>query len=91
MGLNMAVWVWRDARMAENGNAPATKADIQELGTELKGMIERVETNLVTEFHKWARTYEVRARSTTTVVHGFEERLGFLEERVSDLERRRDR
>ena len=77
--------------MPENGNAPATKADIQELRAEVRALIERVETNLLTEFHKWSRTYEIRARGTTTAVHGFDERLGFLEERVSDLERRRDR
>jgi hypothetical protein len=75
--------------MAENGSgsAPATKADIHEL----RELIERVETNLLTEFHKWARTYEIRARGTSTVVFGFDERLGLLEERVSELERRRDR
>lgn len=81
--------------MAENGNAPVTKSDlkseIEALEKRLTYLIERVETSLLTEFHKWSRTYEVRVRGTTTVVHGFEERLGFLEERVSDLERRRDR
>ena len=77
--------------MAENGNEPATKADIRELEERLRQFVERIETNLLTEFHKWSRTYEIRARGTTTMVVGFEERLGLLEERVSDLERRRER
>jgi hypothetical protein len=43
--------------MADNGGAPATKADIQELRDELKELIERVETRLLTEFHKCAQTH----------------------------------
>ena len=77
--------------MAENGNEPATRADIQELGGELRSLIERVETSLLTEFNTSARAYEVRARGTATMVVGLEERVGLLEDRVSDLERRRDR
>jgi hypothetical protein len=79
----------------ENDNAPATKADIAQLRNEVANnkqevleAIERVETTLLTEFHKWAHTYEVRARGTSTMVSTFEERLGVAEERISNLERR---
>jgi hypothetical protein len=50
--------------------------------------IEATETKLLTAFHDWARTYEVRARGVTTLMVGFEERLSIIEERLSKLERR---
>ena len=37
-----------------NDNSPATKADLKALGEDLKTLVERVETSLLTEFHKWA-------------------------------------
>jgi len=49
--------------------------------------LESTETKLLTSFHNWAQTYEVRARGTTTLVRDFEERLGFVEERLNKLER----
>ena len=49
--------------------------------------LEKVETKLLTAFHEWARTYEVRARGAATAVAQFEERLGYIEERVARLER----
>jgi len=74
--------------MSDNNNQPATKGDLEALGADLRATIERVETNLLTEFHKWAQTYEVRARGTVQVVHSFEERLMLVEERISHLERK---
>jgi hypothetical protein len=68
--------------MAED-QPPATRADAREL----KDLIERVETNLVTEFHKWAQTYG--SRGVVQQVHTFEERLMILGERVGNLERHR--
>ncbi len=32
---------------------------------------ERIETSLLTEFHKWARTHEVRTRGVSAAVIGF--------------------
>ena len=71
----------------EDDNAPATKADIRDLDAKIEARLERVETNLPTEFHKWAQTYEVRARGTSRAVHEFDERLGLIEERLARLER----
>jgi len=52
--------------------------------------IENTETKLLTAFHNWAQTYEVRARGTVAAVHEFEDRLGFVEERLNKLERARN-
>ncbi len=49
--------------------------------------LENTETKLLTAFHNWAQTYESRARGTITVVREFEDRLGFVEERLNKLER----
>lgn len=54
----------------------------------LEARIEQVETSLLTAFHQWAQTYETRARGTSRAVAELDERLGFIEERVSRLERR---
>jgi hypothetical protein len=50
--------------------------------------LESTETKLLTAFHTWAQTYEVRARGTSTAVREFDERLGMIEERLNRLERR---
>ena len=52
--------------------------------------LEGTETKLLTAFHNWAQTYEVRARGTSTAVREFEERLGMIEERPAKLERSRN-
>lgn len=52
--------------------------------------LENTGTKLLTAFHNWAQTYESRARGTITLVHQFEERLGFVEERLNKLERARN-
>jgi hypothetical protein len=52
--------------------------------------LENTETKLLTAFHNWAQTYESRARGTITIVHQFEDRLGFVEERLNKLERARN-
>ncbi len=77
--------------MAEN---PVTKADLQAAldasRTELLERIEKVETTLLREFRKWAVSFESRFRANEVLVGGFSERLVSLEERVSDIERRKD-
>jgi hypothetical protein len=66
------------------------KQALVDLETRLSDRIENTETKLLTAFHNWAQTYEVRARGTVTAVHEFEERLGFVEERLNKLERARN-
>lgn len=50
--------------------------------------LERVETRLLSAFHGWARTMEIRVRTTSSSVAGFEERLALAEERIGELERK---
>jgi len=52
--------------------------------------LEGTETKLLSAFHDWAQTYEVRARGTSAAVREFDERLGFVEERLNKLERARN-
>jgi hypothetical protein len=47
---------------------------------------EAVETKLLSAFHGWARSMEIRVRSITAL----DERLGLAEERIGELERRKD-
>jgi hypothetical protein len=66
------------------------KQALADLETRLSDRIENTETKLLTAFHNWAQTYEVRARGTVAAVHEFEDRLGFVEERLNKLERSRN-
>lgn len=57
------------------------------LRTYIEERIEMTETKLLTAFHNWAQTFEVRARGVSAAVREFDERLGMIEERVARLER----
>ena len=50
----------------------------------LDARIEKVETNLLTAFHGWARSMEIRVRGVSGATAGFDERLALAEERISD-------
>lgn len=50
---------------------------------------EKVETKLLTEFHKWGRTSEMRTRQAITDVGLLGERMLAVEDRISALERQR--
>ncbi len=67
-------------------------ADMESMEARLKAYTdercEKVETSLLTAFHTWAQTYEVRARATSAMLAGVDERLGLIEERVAALERK---
>jgi hypothetical protein len=49
--------------------------------------LERVETALLTEFHKWASPAEMRAKSHTLAIRAMDVELETLTERVQKLER----
>ena len=81
-----------------------SKQDLQDAVAELKTYIdqrfealrkhigqqfEKVETNLLSAFHGWARSMEIRVRNSGSMVTGFDERLALAEERISELERRK--
>jgi len=65
--------------------APEARQDIEDL----KVALEKVETTLLSEFWKWARNNDVKIRSVKTQTVDLDERLTNIEERVSELERRR--
>jgi hypothetical protein len=50
---------------------------------------EKVETNLLSAFHAWARSMEIRVRNAGSMVTGFDERLALAEDRIAELERRK--
>jgi hypothetical protein len=72
------LWVMAD-------ESPATKQDIQDL----KIAMEKMETTLISEFWKWARVNDIKVRSVSSHGVDLDARLGLVEERVSELERRR--
>jgi hypothetical protein len=54
----------------------------------LMAAIERVETSLLTEFHKWAGPLEMRVRSHSTAIRAADLEMEALVERVDKLETR---
>jgi hypothetical protein len=72
----------------------ATKADlsqaIQQSETHLLERLEKVETTLLKEFHKWAQITETRIRVNETLAFGLSDRMASLESRVRDLEQKRN-
>jgi hypothetical protein len=66
-----------DRRFSEQDAKLATKQDL-----------ERVETALLTEFHKWASPADMRARSHTAMLQAIDLEMEVLRERVQKLERR---
>lgn len=76
------------ARIDVVENRLQTRIDAAEARMEER--IEATETKLLTAFHNWAQTFEVRARGTSAAVREFDEPLGLIEERVAKLERSRN-
>jgi hypothetical protein len=80
--------------MSEDKNRPATLADLEKLQGNLERLqeslekrIEKTETKLLSAFHSWARSMEIRVRHANQNVFGMDERLALAEERISELER----
>ena len=53
-----------------------------------KEQLERVETRLLTEFHKWASPVELRARSHAAVLRAMDAETEALSDRVKHIEDR---
>ena len=51
-----------------------------------KAELERVETSLLTEFHKWAAPSEARQRTHTATLHAIDLEMEVLSERIQKLE-----
>ena len=57
---------------------------------QLAESLTNLETKMLKAFHAWGRPYEIRQRTVEAIVHGFDERVGLIEERISELERGKD-
>ena len=53
---------------------------------ELDARIERVETNLLTEFHKWASPTDMRIRSHSATLRALDLEMEALADRVKKIE-----
>ena len=62
---------------------------IETVETRLREHTEMIETKLLTEFWKWAQTAEMRYSQDHAAVAGIDGRVKAVEDRVSELERRR--
>ena len=80
----------------ENGNG-ITKADLKAALTELKteivdeltGRMRQIETNLLTEFHRYGKGQQLRLHTIESRDAIITERLAIIEERLLHLESRR--
>jgi hypothetical protein len=52
----------------------------------INAQLERIETSLLTEFHKWASPIEMRMRSHTATLRALDVELESVSERVTKLE-----
>jgi hypothetical protein len=72
----------------ENGHEPATKADLQQAFDDLVERIADSETKLLKAFYSFAESNQTRLASIETESDAVKKRVGILEERVLDLERK---
>jgi len=66
--------------MPDQDERPATKHDLDQLEAHLVENMRDMQTEVLRDFHNWARPAEIKMRS-------HEERLTLLEERISEIER----
>jgi hypothetical protein len=74
--------------MNVDDNVPAIKADLNALERRILERIEKSETNLLLAFRRWSVSAETHQKVNDLLVRSFDDRLGNLEDRVNDLERR---
>jgi len=63
------------------------RGEMKVVTEQLRDSIERIETSLLTEFHQWARTHELRERGSLSLLATFDDRLRHTEDRVAEIER----
>jgi ubiquinone biosynthesis protein UbiJ len=63
-----------------------TEDDKTWISTEISAQLERVETNLLTEFHKWAPNVERTIRISRDRIAAIESDVDSLRDRVTKLE-----
>ena len=79
----------------ENGNQPATKQDLAEVRTEMKAMEDRLievfrdsQTELLNAFYSFTESNRQRVSQVEGNQASLITRVGTLEDRITDLERR---
>ena len=77
-----------EARLdATEAHLGAMEARLDAMEARLEAKIEKVETTLLTEFHKWASPAELRARSHAAAIRALDLETEALAERVAKLEK----
>jgi hypothetical protein len=54
----------------------------------IKGELEKVETSLLTEFHKWASPVEMRQKSHAAAIRALDAEVESMSDRLKNLEGR---
>ena len=70
-----------------DGKFAAIDTKLAQMDTKFARDLERVETALLTEFHKWASPTEARTRSHAAAIHAIDLEMEALKERVQKLEK----
>ena len=71
-----------------NDGKPVTKAELDSVKDELVGAMRQIETNLLTEFHRYAKGQNARVHNVEVGESDLKLRLSVLETRVLALETR---
>ena len=71
-----------------NNGKPVTKAELDSAKDELVGAMRQIETNLLTEFHRYAKGQNARVHNVEVGESDLKLRLSVLETRVLALETR---
>lgn len=61
---------------------------LQKVESEFSGRLEKVETTLLTEFHKWASPVELRQKSHAAALRPLDAEVESLSDRLKNLEGR---
>ena len=75
---------WCDCDWVPYNEAVLTDDDKQWI----QGQLEKVETTLLTEFHKWASPVELRQKSHAAALRALDVEVESLADRLKNLERR---
>jgi hypothetical protein len=80
-----------DQELKEYLEAMENRLQVHADGVEsrLREHTEKIETQLLTEFWKWAKTSDIKTRQNHGTITLIDERIAAVEDRVSELERRR--
>ena len=70
-----------------DGKFAAIDTKLAQMDTKFARDLERVETALLTEFHKWASPAEMRAKSHAAALRAMDLEMEALTERVQKLEK----